>query len=358
MTTFIKNFKQRSIIVSITGLLPGSILLLGFFISLPPVFGTDFPQTEISNGQITARIYLPDAENGYYRSTRFDWSGTVYSLQYKGHEFYGPWFDRIDPKVINWVHRGPEIVSGLCSASIGPVDEFETPLGWEEANQNERFIKIGVGVLRKDGKRYNRYVPYEILDCGKWSVKKRKNSVEFTQKLSDPSSGFAYIYRKVVRLEKNKPMMMIEHNLKNTGKRAIHSSVYNHNFVVLDKQAPGPDFSFRVPFQIQPIEPPKEELIEIKGNEIVYKRQLTGTDEAVVLINGFSDKIKDTEIIIENKKVGAGLKISGNRPLVRDILWSIRTVLAIEPYIAIDIQPGTEFNWKNIFEYYTIPTNN
>jgi hypothetical protein len=30
-------------------------------------------------------------------------------------------------------------------------------------------------------------------------------------------------------------------------------------------------------------------------------------------------------------------------------------VLAIEPYIAIDIQPSAEFTWKNMFEYYTLP---
>jgi len=58
--------------------------------------------------------------------------------------------------------------------------------------------------------------------------------------------------------------------------------------------------------------------------------------------------------VIENRKVGAGVKITGDRPLVRDLLWSIRTVLAIEPYIAIDIQPGAEFTWKNRFEYYTL----
>jgi len=57
-----------------------------------------YPQAEISNGLITAKMYLPDPVNGYYRSTRFDWSGAIYSLQYKGHEFYGPWVDRIDPK--------------------------------------------------------------------------------------------------------------------------------------------------------------------------------------------------------------------------------------------------------------------
>jgi hypothetical protein len=30
-------------------------------------------------------------------------------------------------------------------------------------------------------------------------------------------------------------------------------------------------------------------------------------------------------------------------------------VFAIEPYIAIDIEPGVEFTWKNMYEYYTLP---
>ena len=36
--------------------------------------------------------------------------------------------------------------------------------------------------------------------------------------------------------------MVMSHQLRNTGKRSIVSSVYNHNFLVLDGQPPGPDF--------------------------------------------------------------------------------------------------------------------
>src|SRR5215813_12594341 len=87
-------------------------LLLTLFISSMPGMAAGYPEAEISNGQITAKMYLPDAKNGYYRSTRFDWSGAIHSLQYKGHNFYGTWYDRIDPKVINWVYQGSDIVSG------------------------------------------------------------------------------------------------------------------------------------------------------------------------------------------------------------------------------------------------------
>jgi hypothetical protein len=30
-------------------------------------------------------------------------------------------------------------------------------------------------------------------------------------------------------------------------------------------------------------------------------------------------------------------------------------VLAIEAYVSLDIQPGAEFTWKNMYEYYTMP---
>jgi hypothetical protein len=235
------------------------------------------------------------------------------------------------------------------------VNEFQTPLGWNDAQPGGTFIKIGVGVLRRGEGNYDRYRPYDVLDSGKWSVKRERDSIEFTQELSEPNSGYGYVYRKVVRLVNGKPELVIEHSLKNTGRLAIQSTVYNHNFVVLDKQRPGPDFTFRVPFQIQATRPPNKELAEVRGNQVVYVKPLSGQDEVAVFLQGFSDNVKDTEIVIENKKAGAGLKITGDRPLTRSMLWSIRTVLAVEPYIALDIQPGAEFTWKDMIEYYTIP---
>ena len=55
----------------------------------------NFPSHEITNGEITARVYLPDAKTGFYQSTRFDWSGAIASLEYKGHQYYGHWFSKV-----------------------------------------------------------------------------------------------------------------------------------------------------------------------------------------------------------------------------------------------------------------------
>ena len=320
----------------------------------------DPPQAEITNGQIRVKLYLPDARNGYYRGTRFDWSGVIAGLEYKGHNYYGPWFNRVDPKVHDYRYEGAEIIASPCSGITGPVEEFLThgsALGWDEAKAGGTFIKIGVGVLRKDEGSYNSVKEYEIVDLGKWSVRKHADSIEFTQELTDPSSGTSYVYRKTVRLTKGKPEMVLEHSLKNTGRRTIQSAVYNHNFLVLDKQPPGPDFSITFPFQIQSPHPPSPELAQIRGNQFVYLKVLENQEVAFAPLLGFSDSPQDNEIRIENTRVGAGMRISGDRPLSSLNLWSIRSVLAVEPFIAMTINPGSEFTWKMSYEYYTLPSN-
>ncbi|MGE0406312.1 MAG: hypothetical protein AB7O65_08435 [Candidatus Korobacteraceae bacterium] len=336
-----------------------AVALLGLAFTFP-AFAEDFPVAEITNGEIRAKIYLPDARNGFYRATRFEWSGAIGSLQYKGHEYYGPWWGKIDPEMYNFSAKGPEVISAPFTAMVGPAEEFGTngaALGWEEAAPGGTFIKIGVGVLRKpnNSDRYDRSKPYEIVDGGKWTVKKNRDSIEFTHSLSDPPSGYGYFYRKVVRLAKGKPQMAIEHSLRNTGKKQIVSTVYNHNFLTLDKQPPGPDFVLTFPFDVQtgprPLNP---ELGEVRGNQIRYRKVLENDDQLSGRITGFSDKASDYDIRVENTKVGAGYRVTADRPLTNVALWSIRTVLCIEPYNSMTIDPAEEFTWNLTYDYYTL----
>jgi len=44
---------------------------------------------------------------------------------------------------------------------------------------------------------------------------------------------------------------VLEHTLKNTGRKAITTSVYDHNFFMLDDQPTGPDFVVKFPFDLR-----------------------------------------------------------------------------------------------------------
>jgi hypothetical protein len=317
------------------------------------------PQAQISNSLLNVQLYLPDAEKGYYRGTRFDWSGVIGNLEYDGHSYYGPWFTKTDPNVSDFIYSGDDIVAGPCSAISGPVEEFssgESPLGFDEAKVGGSFLKIGVGMLRKpDEKNYSPFRLYEIANGGKWQVRTHKESVTFTQQLSDPNTGYAYVYTKTVRLSEGKPEMQIEHTLRNTGQRAIQTNVYDHNFLVLDKQATGPNYILTVPYQIKTERAMNEQLAIVRGNQIVYQKPLQGKETLAAHLSGFSRAPEEYNIVIENSKVGAGMKISGDRPLSRESLWSIRSVLAMEPFIDVSVQPGLEFTWTYTYMYYSLP---
>jgi hypothetical protein len=316
------------------------------------------PEAEISNGTLVVKFYLPNAKTGFYRGTRFDWSGVIYSLQYQGHNYYGPWFTKTAPKVHDFIYDGPEIVAGPCSAITGPVDEFSTgekALGYDQAPAGGTFLKIGVGVLRKPNQsEYDKYVLYDIVDSGKWTVHQKPDSIEFIQEVSDPLSGYGYLYTKTVTLAPGKPEMTIRHQLKNIGKRPIESNVYDHNFLVLDNQPTGPDFQIKLPFDFKTEAPLDPKFAEKQGHVFAYRKLLQGHDTVAATFLGYGGTPADYNISIDNRKVGMGMKVSGDRPLASLSLWSIRSVLAMEPYIDMSIAPGQEFVWTYTYTYYAV----
>ena len=314
-----------------------------------------YPKTEISNGLIRADIYLPDGQHGFYRGTRFDWSGVIYRLEAGGHNYYGPWFNRTAQDVHDFIYDGPDIVAGPCSASAGPVNEF-APVGYDEAKAGGTFLKIGVGLLRRDSAEpYDNYHLYELANGGKWGVHHDAAQIVFVQDMHDEASGFGYVYEKQLTLTNGKAEMVMTHRLRNIGKRAIDTTVYNHNFLVLDGQAPGPGLTISTPFNIrQPSEIKRPDLAAVRGQQILYTKELSGHDTFAMPVEGFGAGAGDNSFRIESRAAGAGMRAHTDKPLLRESLWSIRTVVAVEPFIRIQVAPGSEFDWTTTYTYYQL----
>src|SRR5262249_45909106 len=136
--------------------------------------------------------------------------------------------------------------------------------------------------------------------------------------------------------------------------RAIASTVYNHNFLVLDGQPPGPDFVLKMPFELKTKRPPDAALAEARGKDFVFLKPLREKDTVYTQLEGFGPTAADYRFTIENKKTGAGVKITADRPLANLALWSIRSVLSLEPFIAMKIEPGQEFTWQYTYTHYLI----
>jgi hypothetical protein len=295
-----------------------------------------FPQAEISAGRIHAKLYLPDSQAGYYRATRFDWSGVIASLDWKGHSFFGQWFQRHDPKIHD--------------AVTGPVEEFSS-VGYDEAKPGERFVRIGVGAIQKpEEPRYRQFSTYEIADTGKWTVNRHADSIEFVHELGD-NAGYAYTYRKTVSVKGD--TLMLDHRLKNTGRKPIATTAYDHDFFMLDNQPTGPDFVVRFPFEPKAVSP-LNDLVEIRGKDFAYLKEFQPRQSFQTELTGFGPTPKDYDFRVENLKTRVGVRQTGDHPLSKINVWAPRTTVCPEGFIDLRVEPGRETSWRITYQFYEL----
>jgi hypothetical protein len=307
------------------------VAILALQVAAPPA-----PQATIAAGPSRAVLYLPDPNTGYYRGTRFDWSGAIASLEWRRHSYFGKWFDKYDPR--------------LHDAITGPVEEFSS-VGYDDARVGGSFVRIGVGAVRKpDEPAYRQFGMYDITDPGTWTIHAGSSSVEFVHELRG-TGGYAYRYRKNVRLAGN--TLTLEHHLKNTGVKPIATTVYEHNFYMLDKQPTGPGFVVRFPFATRAARP-LDGLAEVRGREVVFLQPFKSTQTIFTELEGFGTGSGDYDIRVENRTSGAGVRQTGDRPLSKLVLWSAATTICPEAFIDVKVEPGAESSWRITYEFYDV----
>lgn len=312
--------------------------MLGMLIVFNATAQSEYPAKAISNQALQVKIYLPDAEKGFYRSTRFDWSGVIGSLRYRGHEYFDPWLETHDPMV----HE----------AITGPVEAF-APIGFEQAEPGASFLVIGVGYLEKpDDNPYRFATTYRIVNPGSWKVRHKKDRIKFKHTLVD-GNGISYQYRKTVKLVKDQPKMVLQHSLRNTGTKPIETTVYNHNFFVIDQEPTGPGIVTKFAIPVQAEGRGFGEMITTRENTLTFLRNLhKGESVYTAGVTNTEGASPGYDFRIENRKSGAGVRITADRPLQRLAYWACHSTACPEPFIALDINPGETQTWEITYEFY------
>lgn len=302
----------------------------------------DYPGARITNGLITADLYLPDPVSGSYRGTRFDWSGIIRSLTYQGHNYFGQWYEKHDPLIHD--------------AITGPVNIFDNAgpaTGYAEAKPGQTFVRIGVGrVERPDEQAYREVHTYKVIDPGKWRIRKRKNSIQFTHRLSDKRAhtGYGYTYSKTVTLVPGKPQMVLSQEIKNTGSKPIDTTVFNHGFFQIDGEPAGPGLVWTFPFTPRTTRD-FSGMAAIEGDRIVYLRELKPGERVLAPIEGYGPTAQDHRFTVENRKTGAGVRVAGDRPISKLTFWSRRMAYSPEASIHLHVAPGHTEKWETKYEF-------
>ncbi|WP_295935705.1 hypothetical protein [uncultured Alistipes sp.] len=289
----------------------------------------EFPALHIANRLVSATVCLPDTENGYYRGTRFDWSGVVRSLYTREHRYVAQWQAQHDPLR----HDG----------LTGPADEF-SQIGYEQAQPGQEFLKIGVGTLRKpDNQPYDRFRLYEIVDSGIRNVIAGTDRIEFRHRLQ--SGNYAYDYRKTLRLTDARGLR-IGYMVRNLGPGPFTGEVYNHNFFTLDNMITSTDTSIRLPFRPKGTWREPYDSVSLTPDGIAFSRNLR-EGEKVFMGDLRSQDLANQEygFSLRNLDTGAGIQVSGSGPLSHFVFWACPAVACLEPYIPFQILPGETYTW-------------
>jgi hypothetical protein len=301
----------------------------------------DHPHVELNSGELHLVVFLPDVKQGYYRAQRFDWSGVIGCASYKGHTYWGEWFR----------HYNPEVNDSIT----GPVEEFrpaEGAQGYDAAQPGGTFVKIGVGALRKTSDAPYRFGDsYPIVDTGHWSVHVGNRSITFQQRLTSPD-GISYLYTKRLFVSRDGSVLTLRHTLKNLGRDPLVTDVYDHDFFMLDGQPTGPGFVLHLAFSPVPQTPLGQEAT-VKGQDIVYLKELQPGESAESYITGYGTTASDYAIRLENKNTHTGIEQTGTMPISRFYLWSIHTTVCPEAYIHLDIPPGKTGKWDIHYHFLT-----
>jgi hypothetical protein len=299
------------------------------------------PRHVLEGGGVKLTIDLPDPVNGYYRSTRFDWSGIVATAEFGGHTVFGPWKATHDPLNHDDVH--------------GTAEEFghEEPLGYAAAPVGGTFVKIGVGELVKPAEaKYHFAHKYTIAKPGTWKVITGDNVVEFRQELSS-ATGYGYRYLK--RVELAPAGFVIRRTLANTGNKPIDTDHYGHHFMTVDGDPIGPNYSLQFPWPPRAKDPAGlRDIAVLRGDKLLFVKPLTQGQVQTPIV-GFGDKAEDNRVTVEHTASHLRMAIINDRPLAKFNVWSLKTTLCPEPFVQIKLEPGGETSWNTRYELGVTP---
>ena len=303
-----------------------------------------YPHVVLTNGIVETSVFIPDPEKGFYRSTRFEWSGMIYHLSCGGHSYFLQRQEK-HPLPLRQDHD-PE----KSDNAAGLPDQFQN--GPPRMEDEKTIMIIGVGNL--DG------ATRKIVDSGRWRTTSGQNWIEFTHTLRN-DYGYGYTYMKRIELTESKPELIISYSLKNTGSRTITSEQYNHNFFTIDNEYIGENYELRLffPAKFQTFHP---EVFKKKGSflpyaaiekhRIVILKTIDVKGGIFSIMEGFGDDVSQHHGIIKNKKTGACVDIRGDASLSGFHFWADDMTICPEFFVAIAVEPGGMQEWKRVYTFY------
>lgn len=287
----------------------------------------------LESGALKLEVMDPVDPGRYNRGVRFSPVANVLRATLDGHDFlFSP--------------AAHEPVTENCGLAM----EFDicttggSPPGFDETAMGEGFLKVGVGVLRKDVERYSFFKAYEVIDLAGTRATWAHDRAEFEQ-TSNGINGYAYILKSSVIAKNNS--VEVSCSLTNTGRKPFSTEQYAHNYFQFDGAVVGPDYVLKFPwdFEVTGLQPQQR----AQGREIEFSEAFPADVKAVnAVIKPAGDRNEVTTI---NPANGLAVRAWTSSPVSRIALHATPAYLCPEMFVRIDLEPGATQKWTRGYEF-------
>ena len=90
----------------------------------------------------------------------------------------------------------------------------------------------------------------------------------------------------------------------------------------------------------------------MRGNDLVLLRTFEAKQTIFSEIDGFGSSARDYGFTMENRATGAGVRVTGDRPVQKLYFWSAWKTICPEPYIDVSVDPGKTSSWRTTYEFF------
>ncbi|AHF94343.1 hypothetical protein OPIT5_12755 [Opitutaceae bacterium TAV5] len=287
-----------------------------------------FPVARLRHGDIDLTVTLPEAAHGYYRSTRFDWSGMMLSARWRGLELLGAHLDSHDP-------HSPD-------SAAGTAEEFVS-----DETGDTTSLKIGVGLIRQ-----NEHASV-LADAGHWTWRQFTTALTFHWQSPASSDGTSCTLEKHITIPVTGDAFIIRRHLTNTGARLLSGHHYGHNFISIGRVPVGTDYLLLLPPRLPLTRIMGADPLLLARGRLRLARELAEDDKLTFSVDCLQPA--DAFVRVIHRRFGTGITIANDTPAVRFAFYATRRVFCPELFTRYDIAPGDTFTWTTTWTLHPEP---
>lgn len=290
----------------------------------------------LDNGTLRVEVMQPEGERRYNRGTRFANIAAVLSVRHQGREYlYNP--QKHDPLED---HAGLAAEFDLCVPG-GPAGDM--PPGYHAAVPGEGFLKIGVGVLRKEEQPYSLFQRSAVIAPARTECDWSAQGAQFTQS-AGPVKGYAYELGARIELVQNR--LVVHWTLKNSGTKSFITRQYIHNFFRFGDHDSGTGYELLFPYPIAPTG--LEEGQDATERSIIFARAIPRWVNISVPYP--PDYTGENRLTLRHP-VGQEISFQTSRRGIYTAIHARAPYIAPEQFIELKLAPGETAEWTREYEF-------